>query len=98
MRAHPFPGHADAPTAVEIEPLTDVYMPVVRGFLIALGCYYSIIAVSHPFYEHGLALAVLDGEPAVSARHIRQAATFVLRHRVLPNFNATGEGIAVGEG
>jgi MoxR-like ATPase len=41
----------------------------------------------------GKALAVLDGEPAVSAKHIRQAATFVLRHRVLPNFNATGEGI-----
>ena len=41
----------------------------------------------------GKALAVLDGEPAVAAKHIRQAATFVLRHRVLPNFNATGEGI-----
>ena len=67
MRAHPFPGHADAPTAVEIEPLTDVYMPVVRGFLIALGCYYSIIAVSHPFYEHGLALAVLDGLALMTA-------------------------------
>ena len=29
----------------------------------------------------GKALAVLDGEPAVSAKHIRQAAAFVLRHR-----------------
>jgi two-component system, sensor histidine kinase len=43
------------------EPLTDVYMPVVRGFLIALGFYYLIIAGSHPFYEHGQALLVLDG-------------------------------------
>jgi signal transduction histidine kinase/FixJ family two-component response regulator len=43
------------------EPLTDVYMPVVRGFLIALGFYYIIIAGSHPFYEHGLALLILDG-------------------------------------
>jgi len=43
------------------EPLTDVYMPVVRGFLVALGCYYAIIAGSHPFYEHGLSLFVLDG-------------------------------------
>ncbi|MCY2929616.1 MAG: MoxR family ATPase [Planctomycetota bacterium] len=41
----------------------------------------------------GKALAVLDGQPAVEARHVRQAAEFVLRHRVLPNFNATGEGI-----
>ena len=39
------------------------------------------------------ALAVLDGQPTVSARHIRAAAPFVLRHRVLPNYNATGEGI-----
>ena len=43
------------------EPLTDVYMPVVRGFLVALGCYYVIIACSHPFYEHGVALFTLDG-------------------------------------
>ncbi|KKL59098.1 hypothetical protein LCGC14_2218770, partial [marine sediment metagenome] len=39
------------------------------------------------------ALAVLDGLPTASAEHIRQAVTFVLRHRVLPNYNATGEGI-----
>ena len=41
----------------------------------------------------GKALAVLDGQPTVSAAHVRQAARFVLRHRVLPNYNATGEGI-----
>jgi MoxR-like ATPase len=39
------------------------------------------------------ALAVLDGQPTVSARHIRQVAPLVLRHRVLPNYNAAGEGI-----
>jgi MoxR-like ATPase len=41
----------------------------------------------------GKALAVLDGATTVSAEHIRQAAPFVLRHRVLPNYNATGDGI-----
>jgi len=41
--------------------LIDVYMPVVRGFLVALGFYYVIIAGSHPFFEHGLALLILDG-------------------------------------
>jgi MoxR-like ATPase len=41
----------------------------------------------------GKALAVLDGRPAVTAEHIRQAAGPVLRHRILPNFNATGEGV-----
>jgi MoxR-like ATPase len=41
----------------------------------------------------GKALAVLDGEPTVSAKHIRQVAPLVLRHRVLPNYNAAGEGV-----
>ena len=39
------------------------------------------------------ALAVLDGLPTVSSAHIRQVAPLVLRHRVLPNYNANGEGI-----
>ena len=45
----------------------------------------------------GKALAVLDGEPAVTARHVREAAPLVLRHRVLPNYNATGENIGAPE-
>ena len=65
-------GRADRSTiadgaAVADEPLTDVYMPVVRGFLIALGFYYLIIAGSHPFYEHGLALFTLDGLAIVTS-------------------------------
>ena len=39
------------------------------------------------------ALAVIDGKPTVSAEHIREVAPLVLRHRVLPNYNASGEGI-----
>ncbi len=39
------------------------------------------------------AMAVLDGQATVSAAHVRQAAPLVLRHRVLPNYNATGDGI-----
>jgi MoxR-like ATPase len=39
------------------------------------------------------ALAVLDGQPAVTAAHIREIAPLVLRHRVMPNYNAVGEGI-----
>jgi MoxR-like ATPase len=39
------------------------------------------------------ALAVLDGEPAASADHVRQVAPYVLRHRVLPNYAAAGKGI-----
>ena len=43
------------------------------------------------------ALAVLNGEPAVTAQHIRRVAPLVLRHRVLPNYNAAGEGIDAAE-
>ena len=51
---------------IEVEPLTEVYLPVVRGFMGALGCYYVIITGSHPFYEHGLPLIVLDGLAALT--------------------------------
>ncbi len=45
----------------------------------------------------GKALAVFDGEPTVSARHIRQAAPHVLRHRVLMNYQAAGEGMSTAD-
>ena len=45
----------------------------------------------------GKAFATLDAQPTVSAEHIRQAAQLVLRHRVLPNYNATGEGITASQ-
>jgi MoxR-like ATPase len=45
----------------------------------------------------GKALAVLDGQPTVSAEHIRQVAPLVLRHRVLPNYAASGEGISAND-
>jgi MoxR-like ATPase len=45
----------------------------------------------------GKALAVLDGQPTVTAEHIRQIAPQVLRHRVLPNYQAAGEGIDAAE-
>jgi MoxR-like ATPase len=39
------------------------------------------------------ALAVLDGRPTVSGQHVRDVAPLVLRHRVLPNYHATGDGV-----
>jgi len=39
------------------------------------------------------AMALLDGQPTVTAEHIRQIAPLVLRHRILPSYNATGEGL-----
>jgi MoxR-like ATPase len=41
------------------------------------------------------ALALLKGNPAASVEEVREVAKPVLRHRVIPNYNATGEGISV---
>jgi MoxR-like ATPase len=43
------------------------------------------------------ALALLDGQPAVTGQHVREVAPLVLRHRVLPNYHATGEGITAAD-
>ena len=39
------------------------------------------------------AAAALEGEPAVTLEHVRRVAPHVLRHRVLPNYLALGEGL-----
>lgn len=39
------------------------------------------------------ALAILDGRPSPEVRDVREAALPVMQHRVLPNYNALGEGI-----
>ncbi len=39
------------------------------------------------------ALALLRGKPAASMDELRDAALPILRHRITPNYNATGEGI-----
>ena len=41
------------------------------------------------------ALAVLRGNPAASEEEVRTVARPVLRHRIIPNYNATGDGIDV---
>ncbi len=43
------------------------------------------------------ALAVLDGRTAISAEDVREAAPLVLRHRILPNYTAAGDGIDARE-
>ena len=41
------------------------------------------------------ALAAMAGDPTPSAKHVRQAAPGVLRHRVLPNYAAAGDDVDV---
>jgi len=43
------------------------------------------------------ALAILGGRPAPTCQDVRTAARAVLRHRVIPNYNATGEGLGAEE-
>ncbi|MFU8893749.1 MAG: AAA family ATPase [Luteolibacter sp.] len=43
------------------------------------------------------ALAMLRGKPSASVDEVRAIAHPVLRHRIIPNYNATGEGIAADE-
>ncbi len=43
------------------------------------------------------ALALLRGEPSASLEEVRAVAGPVLRHRIVPNYQATGEGITVDD-
>jgi MoxR-like ATPase len=43
------------------------------------------------------ALALLRGESMASVQEVRDLALPVLRHRIIPNYNATGEGVGVEE-
>lgn len=43
------------------------------------------------------ALAMLRGRPAASPDEVRDVALPVLRHRVIANYNATGEGVALDD-
>jgi len=45
----------------------------------------------------GKAFALMDASPAVTVEHIRRAAPHVLRHRILPNFQAAGEGVTAAD-
>jgi len=47
--------------------LMQAYVPIARGYLIATAIYYVLISLSHPFYEKGLSLLVLEALAAGSA-------------------------------
>jgi MoxR-like ATPase len=40
-------------------------------------------------------MALLRGQPAASVEEVAAIARPVLRHRVIPNYNATGDGVSV---
>ena len=50
---------------------------------------------SQTFTRAAKALAALRGHPAASIEEVRAIALPTLRHRIIPNYNATGEGLGV---
>jgi MoxR-like ATPase len=48
---------------------------------------------SQTFTRAAKALAVLRGNPAASIEEVHAVALPVLRHRIIPNYNATGDGL-----
>ena len=50
---------------------------------------------SQTFTRAAKALALLRGHPAASIEDVQAVAHPVLRHRVIPNYNAVGEGVQV---
>jgi signal transduction histidine kinase/ActR/RegA family two-component response regulator len=64
--------------------MIDVYMPVVRGCLGALACYYTVIAISHPFFEHGVNLWLLMGVASITA--MNSFAWFFMLPRIRMRF------------
>jgi signal transduction histidine kinase/AmiR/NasT family two-component response regulator len=43
------------------------YVPILRGYVMAAATYYTLISISHPFYEKGLGLVLLDGLSVAAA-------------------------------
>lgn len=65
------------------------YVPIMRGYLIASAIYYALISLSHPFYETGSALLILEGLSVAACLY--GLATFIL----LGRRNVLGWGLEV---
>jgi two-component system, sensor histidine kinase len=59
------------------------YVPIARGYLFAAAIYYALISLSHPFYEKGLALSVLEGLSAGSALYAFWSWIALRRGRIM---------------
>ena len=55
------------PEPIPSREIASSYVPILRGYLAAAAAYYGLISLSHPFYEKGAALAVLEGLALVAA-------------------------------
>jgi len=74
-------------------PESELATPDVKNYL----AYGAGPRASQCLARGARALALLRGEPSASLEEVRAAALPVLRHRVIANYNATGEGISTDE-
>ncbi|WP_223393382.1 ATP-binding protein [Caulobacter segnis] len=63
--------------------LMQAYVPIARGYLIASAFYYALISLSHPFYEKGIALLVLEGLAVGSALYAFCAWVVLRRGQIM---------------
>ena len=59
------------------------YVPIVSGYLFATSIYYALISVSHPFYETGLELVVLEGLSVAAGLYAVCAWVLLRRGRIM---------------
>ncbi|MFZ0266280.1 ATP-binding protein [Caulobacter sp.] len=55
------------PDPLPTREIAGAYLPILRGYLVAAAAYYCLISLSHPFYEKGMALVVLEALAVVAA-------------------------------
>jgi len=63
--------------------LMQAYVPIVSGYLFATSIYYALICLSHPFYEKGLALIVLEGLSITACLYAVCAWALLRRGRIM---------------
>ena len=67
-------------------PEADEYVRSYVAWGVSPRCSQHLITASK-------AAAILDGRPSPEVRDVREMAPAVMRHRILPNYNALGEGL-----
>jgi len=70
-------------TRPEKVALMQAYVPIVSGYLLATSIYYALICVSHPFYEKGVALVVLEGLSVTACLYAVCAWAMLRRGRIM---------------
>lgn len=94
VHAVPIPEHVER-TIVELSHRTRPNSEMADAFIKKYVAWGAGPRASQSLARASKALALLRGQSAASVAEVKATAAAVLRHRVIPNYNATGEGITV---